>query len=422
MISGLHLALLRAAASVVPAPERDEWLAEWRAELWYVGRNRRTSFCLGAFRDAVWMRRHGPAPLYLQSPAQCLGVLAVLAALSLYFAWRLPLPHEMLFSRSLPEGLTWTAAVPFEDYRQFPAESSRVAFYGRERTFNGGLAVAPASRNLFDLLQQPIVATDSQSAPLVVTLSAWRKKFAADPHLIGRRLKISGRQAQVAAIVSDRAWRLPGRADAWLLVDEAILSAEPQGYVIAGMNRPAGQVVIPRPGGAIDRFTMIPLAEPNLLLLFLLIMAVAALILPTVTTLSLGEYPTNRHAHSRTPEIRRWIFLAAKIALVLPIVLFGTLDVFSLIALDLQPHALIVGSVAAFRWILTDQRRRCPVCLRLLSNPIPIGQPSRTLLEWYGTELLCTRGHGLLHVPEIRNSYSEQRWLHFDSSWSSLFS
>jgi hypothetical protein len=85
------------------------------------------------------------------------------------------------------------------------------------------------------------------------------------------------------------------------------------------------------------------------------------------------------------------------------------------------PHAMIVSGVIGFRWILIDQRRRCPVCLRVLTNPTTIGEPSRTLLEWYGTELICTKGHGLLHVPEIRNSYSEQRWLRLDSSWSSLF-
>jgi hypothetical protein len=119
--------------------------------------------------------------------------------------------------------------------------------------------------------------------------------------------------------------------------------------------------------------------------------------------------------------MRRWIFLAVKIVLVLPIVLFGSVALFSMIAAGLQAHGMIVSSVIGFRWVLMDQRRRCPICLRVLSNPTTIGQASRTLLELYGTELMCARGHGLLHVPEIRNSYSEQRWLHLDSSWSSLF-
>jgi hypothetical protein len=421
VIDRFHLALLRAAAFLVRAPEREEWLAEWRAELWYVGSKRRTAFCRGAFRDAFWLRRHAPTPVYLQSPAQCLTVLAVLAVLSLYFAYRLPLPHEMLFSRSVPAGLVWVAGMPFEDYRQFPAENSNVAFYSRERFRTGNIAVALASRNLFELLHMPVSATAPEVAPLIVTLSAWRQKFAGDPHLIGRRLTVAGKPAQVAAIISDRVWRLPGQAEGWLLVDESTLSAEGRGYVVARVGPSTRQVCVFHSDGGYDRFTCIPLVEPTLLFAFLLMIAISGVILPAVTTLSLGEYPANRHAHSRAPEFRRWVFLASKIALVLPIVLFGSVDVFSLIAVGLQPHGLIVGSVVAFRWVLADQRRRCPVCLRLLSNPTRIGQPSRTLLEWYGTELLCTKGHGLLHVPEIRNSYSEQRWLHLDSSWSSLF-
>ncbi len=47
--------------------------------------------------------------------------------------------------------------------------------------------------------------------------------------------------------------------------------------------------------------------------------------------------------------------------------------------------------------MITDQQRRCPVCLRLLTNPVRIGTPSRTFLEWYGAESTCSRGHGLLH-------------------------
>jgi hypothetical protein len=130
--------------------------------------------------------------------------------------------------------------------------------------------------------------------------------------------------------------------------------------------------------------------------MFGLLMAISSLILPAVTSLSLGDYP--RHTFSRGAALRRWTFLAAKIILIPPIVLLGSIDVFSLIAVTLQAHAMIVGSVVGFRRVLVDQRRRCPVCLRLLTHATPIGEPSRTLLELYGTEQVCTRGHGLLHV------------------------
>jgi hypothetical protein len=77
----------------------------------------------------------------------------------------------------------------------------------------------------------------------------------------------------------------------------------------------------------------------------------------------------------------------------------------------------------ALRWALIDQRQRCPVCLRLLNNPVRIGTPSQTFLEWYGVESTCSRGHGLLHVPEIPSSYSgNSTWLRLGSSWSGLFS
>ena len=85
--------------------------------------------------------------------------------------------------------------------------------------------------------------------------------------------------------------------------------------------------------------------------------------------------------------------------------------------------ALIVGTIVALRWALNDQRQRCPVCLRLLTGPTRIGGASQTFLEWYGTELMCAQGHGLLYVLEIPTScYSTQRWQYLDPSWSSLFS
>jgi hypothetical protein len=83
----IHLAILWSAAWLVPAEQRAEWLAEWRAELWYVGQGgeqRTAGFCLGSFRDALWLRQNSPPDargwLRLESPAQCLGFLALMAA------------------------------------------------------------------------------------------------------------------------------------------------------------------------------------------------------------------------------------------------------------------------------------------------------------------------------------------------------
>lgn len=155
-----------------------------------------------------------------------------------------------------------------------------------------------------------------------------------------------------------------------------------------------------------------------------LILGIALLILPAITNFALGEYPVTVHSPARAARLRRWLFLGMKFALILPIVFCGTLDLAPIISsIGIQPHAMLVGYVLAFRWALVDQRRRCPVCLRLLTNPVRIGDASHTMLELYGTELVCLKGHGLLHVPEApRSSYRAQQWLDLDRSWRELFS
>jgi hypothetical protein len=157
-----------------------------------------------------------------------------------------------------------------------------------------------------------------------------------------------------------------------------------------------------------------PQGQRGLTSIHFLLITVALVILPTTTSLALGEYPSRR--------FRRWIFLLSKFALILPAVFFGTLDLVPIFRVGLFPDLVVLSYVLAFRWALIDQRQRCPVCLRLLASPARFGDASHTLLDWYGTEFFCTRGHGLLHVPEIRTSYSTERWLDLDPSWQSLFS
>ena len=154
-----------------------------------------------------------------------------------------------------------------------------------------------------------------------------------------------------------------------------------------------------------------------------LTITIALLIVPSITSPAPREYPTAPHSPTHARRFHRWIFLGLKFGLILPIVFFGTLDLSPIVsATGLQPHATLVSYVLAFRWALIEQRRRCPVCLRLLTNPARIGQAGRTFLEWYGTELICVKGHGLMHVPEIQTTYSTQHWLDLDLSWNGLFS
>ncbi|HZS56870.1 MAG TPA: hypothetical protein VFA65_20865 [Bryobacteraceae bacterium] len=151
--------------------------------------------------------------------------------------------------------------------------------------------------------------------------------------------------------------------------------------------------------------------------------AVAILILPATTPMTLGAGGAAAELPSHWTRLRWWLFLVVKATLILPIVFCGTLDFGPFIASSgLRPQAMLIGYFLGFRWLLVDQRKRCPVCLRQLTNPIRIGQASSTVLDWYGTELMCEKGHGLMYVPgTLANSYSTHRWLRLDSSWRSLF-
>jgi len=136
----------------------------------------------------------------------------------------------------------------------------------------------------------------------------------------------------------------------------------------------------------------------------------------------MGRLAADRAPLPWAGRLRRGMFLALKIALVQPIMLGGFVAMNSIApVVPLAPLAFGPAFILLLRWILTDQSRRCPVCLRLLTDPVRVGTASGTFLEWYGAESVCSRGHGLLHVPEIPST-GNQQWLTLDSSWSGLFS
>jgi hypothetical protein len=141
--------------------------------------------------------------------------------------------------------------------------------------------------------------------------------------------------------------------------------------------------------------------------------ALSLLILLTLNPLALGEYPANRFAPPLTIRLRRWPFLAAKIGLLVPIMWFATI-----VPATLFPPAtslLFLGWIFSFRWVLADQRKRCPVCLRPLSTPVEVGAPAHLFLDPHGVELVCVRGHGRLHVPAAQTTWCSRQIWHYEN-------
>ncbi len=480
-------AILTLASWLVPAKQRSEWLAEWRSELWHVRQTHHhapetperderevTAFCMGAFNDALWLRREDFRRVSQRvreagSPLRCELTLAALAVASLLVAIALPgvrkilSPSRYVESDDLvmisPSGNSYAPAptVQLADYQDWSHSARHLftefAFYqprrGKVHIANHAsaeLSIARASRNLLELLNIPINAEGTNvpgehPAQLILSHSAWNRYFHRDPAIFGRTIDIAGERALIAGLAAEDDWRLPGHVDVWLLEDEERLSALPShtdGYVL-GRIVPAAfpsdtngrrRMSAFRGTGYAD-FDCISLAEQTRqpLSIFLFTLLLACLALPATTSLPLGEYPAIGRHLSWTRSFRRWLFLATKIGWIVAIVYCASLDLAygsASIGIVSSQYIQLVSSFSAllfaFRWALRDQRRRCPVCLRALTNPARVGQASQNFLAWNGTELICIGGHGLLHVPDIPTSwFSTQRWLYLDPSWSGLF-
>ncbi len=318
MLRRLHLAIIQTAALLVPAPDRAEWLAEWRAELWYVNR-RATAFCLGSICDAFWMNRNTSAPrpprrFVLESPVKCVMLLAGLTAFSFLLAFGPP-----------------------------------------------GDNLAPPPRDGESQSVAPAAAASDSNPPSPADLES----------------------------------SLPNRID--------------QPSTTSAPHRPGEPKTETRRDGDQD----LPLA-------CFYVGLVSLAVLSSVRPLRLGEYPVNRYAPAAPFRLLRWVFLAVKMALIVPMALCGALALASIMP-PLGGWAMFLGLFFGFRWALMDQRERCPVCLRLLSNPTRIGDPSQSFLGWYGTELLCSRGHGFLYIPGTSTSWCQaQRWQYLDPTWNTL--
>jgi hypothetical protein len=438
-------------------------------------------FCLGAFSDAFCLRRiyrHNSAaqtprarslPLRafsVESAWQCLLLLVALVGASYGLTRLLP---GVRTEQSMPEVAARSGLVLIENAEnedspptissgQFEAWKERkqeffdgFAFYrvSRERVNLGlvsqGWGVASASSNFFALMGLPIrfrrtdANVDADLPSVILSEDVWKREFGADPHVAGSVVRVGLRWATIAGVAPVTAWQLPGKVDAWLLEPDSRDEEKGSGYVVAHLT-PSGKSKMDAQRVRITSYS--PHRSPDDLLgikingaargpwdAFLFAILLAFLALPAITSVSFGEESVSLHEISWPRRFCRSGFLVAKIALLLPLLHFAALDLsygffpFNVNqALYIQLVVTFFGCLFGMSWVLNDQRRRCPVCLRRVAHPARVGQLSRTFLAWNGTELVCMGGHTLLHVPSLPTSwFGSQRWMFLDPSWKFLF-
>ena len=143
-------------------------------------------------------------------------------------------------------------------------------------------------------------------------------------------------------------------------------------------------------------------------------------VLVLIGRLSLGRYGW-----------RYWLFLSLKILAVMILVPLVWLE--GAAALWRQiPHETLrawiagIGTTIAFLGgfgvsvigVFSDQRHRCPVCLRRLARPVTFGSWA-SVIDPVTTEFVCDEGHGSLSLAESEIG-SGDRWVALDSSWRGL--
>lgn len=474
----LPMLVVRIAGLLIPRRERGDWVAEWAGELWAVQESgtdqEALDFSLGAFRDALLLRRdrvsrRAMAACGAGSMARCILGLAVLAFAGITACLWLPgaratvspLPYrnagDLVLITRYGDADGQQPRIRLSDYREWTTNTaglySQLAYFAPETVEvhlthhrSPHLRVAVATGDLLDTLQPADGMSAARLRPasgarLVLSRSAWSRWYRSDPGIFGREVTVRGQTAVVAGVMPKSDWRLPVLVDALLLEDPlgmSQLAPTLRGFVVARIRdsafpppRAGWRSMVETRGDVVYRYGCLSLdsmvTEP--LFTFGCCVLLALLVLPAITALSLGDYPLSREPLRRLLVVRRWLFLALKFALVLAIVSsWSTAIAFGLATHDLSAAAGLqallsfVPLLFGFRWILQDQRSRCPVCLRRLSNPARVGQASCNFLSWCGIELICASGHGLLHIPELPTSwFGTQRWLCLDSSWLCLF-
>ena len=318
------------------------------------------------------------------------------------------------------------------------------------------ILTAQVSPQFFELLGvkaalgRTLRSDDAQSCKTCVVLSdeIWKLQFKSDPHIIGRRIEIDGIERTVIGVLPRNFHLVSSDIAAWTLLNpyiapysnfverigavglmkggpteaqvEADLTdvSENAGYVL-----PASLLVVTSAQEDMRRSV-----ETYLSFLLLAVSCAVWIVYARNSDSGFGRAPATLGARCRW-----WLFFVAKSVLLL--IATGLLASVSArwFALHIIGYMtpmvdglalwlFLVLAVGPLSWSIHDQQKRCRSCLRRLGSPVRIGAPGHLLLNWSGTEMVCSEGHGVLYLPDSQaNLLERDRWNALDDSWAELF-
>ena len=436
-------------------------------------------FCWSTFPAALWLRFDREQFVRRRdglwcSPAFCLSAIAVAVFIVVLAGGIIPAIHSFLsspipdpgrveiislngkFRRVRSETLldladAWTRSKLIEQVAPYSWGPAKLEIPQRAVPVLSA-RVAPEFFQVLGLraaLGRTFRSGDDRSCDTCVILShgIWRLQFHSDPSVIGREVLLDGSPREVIGVLPGNFHLLPAEISAWTLLDsgappfsnfverigavartvpgaserrlevELADLSENAGYVF-----PASLLAVTSGPAEVRRY-----AETYLLLL-LAAVGCAVLIVWMRSTDGVGRAPLTLRN-----RLRWWAFLVTKTVLLfigtglLAWILVQRLSISIYGSIHPMTDAVglwvfLIFSLAPLSWAIRDQQRRCRVCLRRLGTPIPIGAPGHVLLDWSGTEMVCSEGHGVLYLPDSQANWLERaRWDNLDDSWADLF-
>ena len=437
--------------------------------------------CWGAFSDAAWHRfdqhrfMRGLSELR-RSARFCLGSIFLFFVTILLFTGfaatlrsgfkKLPYNQPdrvatLSFHRNFTQYHDGTLFKSVTDWSQHTHTTSAVAGYSFHpaSVSSAGRFVATRSARVspgfFELLGSNAAigrvfhSGDDTDCPhcIVLTQDFWRSQLQSDPAIVGKTLKLDSDESQVIGV-------LPGNFT-FVFPEASVFALPSADPTVANFADQTGAVLRLAPGVTMDeavkefhqfidkdaasfgyaKASVDPMESrarqgAKLYLLFAAVALVCGLVLASTR---LNSARSRRLRLGFRSDLRWWGFLALKSLLLLSLCFLVSMELTGRISIAftgaIQPLVgpsstwfFLVTAMLALSWALHDQGRRCRICLKRLGNEASVGAPSYLLLDWWGTELVCSNGHGLLHVPQMKSSWLEfEQWVQLDESWKPLF-